>query len=52
MPNKVGPITELLNAWNIKGSNPNYHDILKKRLKQEWPVLYRAIERIKEDYSG
>src|SRR3990167_8878757 len=32
-----------------KGSHPRYHDKQVRRLKEEWPVLYRLLATLKKD---
>lgn len=33
-------------AWTIQGTSPAYHEMCKRRLETEWPILYRAIENL------
>lgn len=42
-------LSEVLRAWNIKGSNPEYHDKIKENLSLHWPSLYKAIESLSKD---
>lgn len=44
-------IKDLLDAWNIKGSHPEYHDMVKSKLEREWPSLYIAISNLVKQYE-
>lgn len=33
----------VIDAWNIKGVNTNYHKEMQKQLMLKWPTLYKAI---------
>jgi len=33
-------------AWNDAGSHPLYHQQQKDKLRREWPVLGRALDRL------
>lgn len=39
-------IKKLIDAWNIPGVNPAYHQKCKDRLDVEWGSLYDAIKDI------
>jgi hypothetical protein len=41
-------LAELEYAWNDPGINPRYHLQQRHLLREQWPVLYRAIERLLE----
>ena len=37
---------DIIDAWLIEGVHPPTHRKLKEQLRQEWPVLAKAIERL------
>lgn len=37
-------IQGIINAWIVKGKQPDYHDRIKNQLRTMWPILYYAIE--------
>jgi len=39
----------VIEAWTNKGANPKYHLKAKERLRREWPVLYRSIEKLAKE---
>lgn len=39
-------------AVNNKGVAPHYHRQQLLRLKQEWPVLYEAVQALAADYAS
>lgn len=39
-------LRRLVNAWMDPGIAPAHHYAWKARLKQEWPILFDAIEKI------
>jgi hypothetical protein len=48
-------LRELSDAWYIHGHNPWHHENMKKKLQDEWPVLYNAIEgtlaRLRQEWN-
>lgn len=40
-------IQPVLDAWNIPGIRPDYHEYMKNNLHRNWPVLYDAIQGLK-----
>lgn len=40
------PVEEVIRAWVIRGSHPGYHEFQKNLLRENWPILYNAIERL------
>ncbi len=42
----------VIDVWTIHGRAPEYHRKMQLKLKQEWPVLYNAIqELVKESHE-
>ena len=37
---------QIIRAWTLEGTAPQYHRRIKRRLQSEWPVLAAAIEAI------
>ena len=35
-----------VDAWNIEGRNPEYHRMMKEKLRKEWPVLFEALSSL------
>lgn len=42
----VAAVSELVAAIRDEGSHPKHHRMMIVRLRNEWPVLWRAIDRI------
>ena len=36
----------LAEAWNDAGSHPKYHRKMQDTLREEWPTLAKAVERV------
>lgn len=39
-------LEELRAAWDVEGSNPDYHNKMKAQLVQSWPFLHNAIAKL------
>lgn len=39
-------VKEVIEAWNNKGSHPEYHDAMKLKLHMEWPKLHDSIHKL------
>ena len=39
----------VLRAWTVEGIAPGYHRAWQDKLRQEWPVLARALDRLARD---
>lgn len=35
----------LFAIWNVEGNNPAYHKRMKEDLLDQWPILYRTMEK-------
>lgn len=40
------PVEAIVQAWTIKGPQPQYHDFAKNAVARAMPLLARAIERL------
>lgn len=41
-------LEHLIDLWNDTGRVPEYHELQKKKLKNGWPLLYYALDRISQ----
>jgi len=46
MADLMEALTELYIAINDKGSVPEYHEEIRKRHRKEWPMLWKAIDKV------
>lgn len=40
------PVKEVKDAWNVPGRAPGYHSMMQAKLRQDWPVLAAALDRL------
>jgi hypothetical protein len=45
-----GLLDPIIKAFTVQGPVPAYHEHIKRGLKKEWPVLYRALEQASKQY--
>lgn len=43
---KISPEEQVVRAWTIPGRSPIHHAATQNRLRREWPVLARALDRL------
>lgn len=41
-------VVGVIRAWEVEGPNPQYHREMKRKLKEEWPSLYKAVDSLKQ----
>lgn len=39
----LAAVRPVLDAWNIPGIRPDYHELVKRDLRVSWPMLYTAL---------
>lgn len=44
-------LREIYNAWTVRGSNPEYHEVQKEHIRVYWPSLYDAIMNLLSAYA-
>jgi soluble cytochrome b562 len=44
-----GLLYEVVRAIEDKGKNPTYHQQTMKRHRTEWPVLWKALDKIRKE---
>lgn len=45
---ELDPKEAVLQAWTDAGNHPAYHQLMQRRLREEMPVLARALDRLAE----
>lgn len=45
----MSAIERVLRAWMDEGPDPIYHQMMKSRLRLEWPVLGGALDALAEE---
>jgi len=44
-----GKIRAVVDAWNIPGAHPGYHEHTKNKLRRKWPILADALDDLHVD---
>lgn len=42
-------IQAVIDAWNIEGRAPAFHEAAKRKLAKEWPTLFKAVKNLAEN---
>ena len=45
-------LNKIYSALTDKGFNPSHHDKIRKRLREDWPVLSRALDDLEQALSN
>jgi hypothetical protein len=47
------PVLEAIwQAWTIPGYNPNWHELMRRNVRRDMPVLARALDRLEAERNG
>jgi hypothetical protein len=42
-------VKKVIDAWLVEGPSPALHKYMQQKLKRDWPVLGKAIEKLAKD---
>lgn len=47
------PVLEAIwQAWTVAGYNPNWHELMRRNVRRDMPVLARALDRLEVERRG
>lgn len=44
----IPKVEAVLKAWNDPGPRPDYHALMKRRVRIEWPALAVALDKLSQ----